>query len=511
MPEKVNYNPDILSCLANLSSDEVFTPPEIANSMLDMLPQELFKSPDTKFLDPGCKSGVFLREIAKRLNDGLKDKIPDVEQRMDHIMKNQLFAIAITQITGLMSRRSVYCSKDASSRFSITRFENSDGNIRYRRIEHTWENGRCAICGASKDVQDRGEELESHAYEFIHMDKTTEKELKDMKFDVIIGNPPYQMSTNEEGIQAIPLYDKFVEQAKKLNPHYISMIIPSRWFNGGMGMDGFRKNMLRSRHIRFLNDYQKSRDCFPGVDIAGGVCYFLWDRQYSGPCNVNNSGENRNNSVVRYLDEFDTFIRDNIGVGIVKKVLGKTSGTFLNTVVESISPFGISTKIRGSENCGKNSVKLFTSAGVSYLPLGQVPKGLNYIGQYKVSIGQLNPDRGGVNNSSDGKSNVITKIKIYKPNEIFSATYLLLGSFNNESLAKNYSTYISTKFVRFLVFQTLSSMHITKESFRFVPSQDFTKSWTDEELYAKYGLSDEEIAFIESMIKPMDIEGGADA
>lgn len=496
------YNPDVLSCIANLSNDEVFTPPELANRIIDMLPQELFENPDTTFLDPCCKSGVFLREIVKRLIKGLERQMPDLEQRIAHIFSKQLYGIAITELTSLLARRSVYCSKFPSSPFSAYQFpeHQPQGNIIYQRIQHTWQNGKCIYCGASQSEYDRDQELETYAYQFIH--NLDVKKLFNMKFDVIIGNPPYQLSSNNNGIQATPLYHKFIQQAKKLNPRYLSMIIPARWYAGGMGMGDFRNEMLNDKRIKYLHDFPKSRDCFNGVEIAGGICYFLWDREYSGECSfVSQTGDSISRDI-RCLNEFPIFIRDNIGIKVIHKIR-TLSSEFLSDFVFSISPFGLSTSVRGVEKPFKGCVTLISSKGKSYISQNNVSN-LELIDKYKIGIGQLNPDRAGVNNAADGKINVTTKVTIYDKGEVTTATYLILGAFNEICLAENFAIYIRTKFVRFLISLTLSSLHITKSNFVFVPLQDFSKPWTDEELYAKYGLSEEEIAFIESMIRPME-------
>ena len=321
------YNPDVLSCIANLSNDEVFTPPEVANAMLDLLPQELFRDPNTKFLDPACKSGVFLREIAKRLLMGLADQIPDLQQRVDHIFHKQLYGIAITELTSLLGRRSVYCSKYPNSKYSVSRFEDVQGNIRFKNTQHVWKNGKCVFCGASEQEYGkakRGDGLESHAYEFIHT--TRPEDIFKMKFDVIIGNPPYQLNDGGNSKSAKPIYQLFIQQAEKLRPRYLSMVIPSRWFTGGKGLNEFRRKMLSDRHVRQLVDYENFKDIFPGVDLAGGACYFLWDRDNPGECDVSNFVDGHLITEARYLNEFDVFIRSNRALSIVRKVLHQHNG-----------------------------------------------------------------------------------------------------------------------------------------------------------------------------------------
>jgi type III restriction system endonuclease, putative len=494
-----NYNPDVLTCLANLSNDEVFTPPVVVNRMLDLLPAELWRNPDARFLDPVSKTGVFLREIAKRLMEGLSEQIPDRQQRADHIFTRQLFGIAITELTALLSRRSVYCSKQANGPYSVcTAFCDADGNIRFRSTEHTWQNGRCRYCGASREVYDRDDTLESHAYEFIHTENP-ETIFPDMKFDVIIGNPPYQLSDGGNGASASPLYHRFVRQAQKLKPRYLTMIIPSRWFGGGKGLDDFRREMLNDNHIRVLVDYENASDCFPGVDIAGGVCYFLWDRDNPGLCDVVNVRNNETMHSVRALNEFDTFIRHDQAASIVRKVCA-FGEPMMSNMVSSSKPFGLRTFVRPQES---GDILLRWQNGEGPYRRDEIIVGRELIDKWKVITSYVGYDHAG-NPGKDGKRLVFSKIDILPPGTICTETYLVVGSFDTEQEATKLVAYMKTLFFRFLVAQCMYSHHITKEAYRLVPIQDFSQSWTDEKLYAKYGITDEEIKFIESMVRPME-------
>lgn len=503
------YNPDVLSCLANLSNDEVFTPPEIVNQMLDMLPQDLFSNPDTTFLDPACKTGVFLREIAKRLIKGLEPQIPDLQERIDHIFQKQLYGIAITELTSLLSRRGVYCSKYPNSEYSVTHFddEHAQGNIRFKRIQHGWQKGKCVFCGAAQSELDRGEYLETHAYEWIHTMKP--EDIFKMKFDVIISNPPYQLNVGvEKENYAIPIYQKFVEQAKKLRPRYLSMIVPARWYAGGRGLDDFRKEMLEDNRLRVIHDFPDAADCFPGVQIKAGVCYFLWDRENRGNCSITThlNGETIGPLERPLLEEGSTtFIRYNQAISILHKVYTPGQQSF-SELVSPQTPFGIVTSYKGRPKKEKDSdVKMYISGndrqfkgGIAYAPIEKITKGHEMIPWHKVYIGAAG------SGSDTFPHSILTKPFYGEPGTICTQSYLVIGPFENKQICENVMSYISTKFFRFMVLQKKNAQHAMRGVYQFVPLQDFTKPWTDEELYKMYGLTNEEISFIDSMIKPME-------
>jgi hypothetical protein len=521
-------NPDVLSCIANLSNDEVFTLPQFANQMLDRITEAWAEANDgasiwadasVTFLDPCTKSGVFLREVTSRLTDGLKFQIPDLHERVDHILTNQVFGIGITRLTSLIARRSVYCSKSANGRHSIARsFAGTDGSIWFQRTEHVWVSGKCTYCGASQKALDRGGDLETHAYAFIHTDniRTWIKEVfgGTMQFDVIIGNPPYQLNTDGFGTQARPIYHQFVQQAKALEPRFLCMVIPARWFSGGMGLDEFRESMLSDARTRSIDDYLTASDVFPGVGLKGGVCYFLWNRDNPGLCRVTTHFKDWPvTTVTRPLLEpgADVFIRFNDGLSILRKVVAAETGSdkslalppakrFMN-LVSSIGAFGLDSTFRGSDKKLRDDLKVHRNGGVGYIARSQVTKERHVFDKWKIFIGRAAP---GTGNRDTYPHKIISTPFIGEPGSISSWTYMYIGPFDTRGEAESALSYLSCRLTRLLILLHKPSQDTTRRVYTFVPTQDWTRQWRDADLYEKYGITDDEIAFIEQVVRPMD-------
>ncbi|MEI8343988.1 MAG: Eco57I restriction-modification methylase domain-containing protein [Candidatus Moraniibacteriota bacterium] len=503
MKNQTNYNPDVLSCLANLSNDEVFTPPALVNQILDLLPAELWKNKEAKFLDPVSKSGVFLREIVQRLLIGLEKEIPDHQKRLNHIYQNQVFGIGITELTSLLSRRSVYCSKTANGKYSVCdNFQNEQGNIIFDRTEHLWENGKCKFCGASQAEYDRGEQLETHAYQFIHTNEPA-KIFNDMKFDVIIGNPPYQL--NDGGGRdsgAVPLYHKFILQAKKLNPRYLSMIIPARWYSGGKGLDEFRDEMLNDIRVSQIHDFPETADCFPGLNIRGGICFFLWDRENKLTSKIVNYKSGKVVSEVnRSLLEANAsvFIRYNEAISILKKVSKFKESTY-NNIVSSRKPFGLNSNFSGftKEKTEKNNITLYKVGGIGFMNENKILTKKELIKKIKILVSKASP--GG----DTYPHKIISSPIIALQNSCCTETYLIIDVVKNLKQAKNLTAYMKTRFFRFMMSLVKNTQNISRGVFAFVPVQDLNEEWTDEKLYKKYGINKEEQVFIDSLILPME-------
>ena len=499
MLNSTSHNPDVLSCLANLSNDEVFTPPQLVNQILDLLPKELWSDTKVTFLDPVCKSGVFLREIAKRLDAGLEKQIPDRQKRLNHIFKNQVFGLAITELTSLLSRRSVYCTKTADGKYSVCdSFDSPEGNIRFKPIKHQWNNGKCKYCGASEEIYSRGDELESHAYEFIHTDKP--EEIFNMKFDVIVGNPPYQLNDGGFGKSAAPIYHYFVQQAKKLNPRFLTMIIPARWFVGGKGLDDFRTEMLTDNRIRNIVDFENSADVFPGVDVAGGVCYFLWKRDSKGLASVTNFCNGIGVTSERKLDEFSTFVRHSRSLSIIRKVIAKNenNGRCLSDLVSSRKPFSLPTNY--PPKTSGIPCWFIQRIGLQFANKSDVEDKKGLLEKWKLLIPK-SPIAGQTDFSKSVGFYYDGNTRISKPGECCTESWIVAGAFKTKAEAVAFRSYLFTKIVRFLLLQAVISQDVTKQCFCFVPDLGkYEGEYTDLMLVKKWGLTNEEWQFIDSKI-----------
>ncbi len=508
-------NPDVLTCIANLSNDEVFTPPELANRMLDTLTEawaadnggaDLWADSSVRFLDPCTKSGVFLREITSRLVKGLEKEIPDLQTRVDHILKNQVVGIAITHLTSLLARRSVYCSKPAKGKHSIAGlFDTDDGNIWFERLEHTWLNDKCSYCGTSKETLDRGDALETHAYALIHTDDISARVIElfgdVMQFDVIIGNPPYQLADGGYGTSAAPIYQLFVEKALELDPRFAVFVTPSRWMAGGKGLDKYRERMLSDKRLRSIVDFPKLYEGFPGVKIRGGISYFLWHRDYAGPCEVRTmwDGQPMGPTVSRFLDAYDVLVRRNEAVPILDKVAAKKEST-LDQRVSSRKPFGLATNFRGEPGpLGMTSpVKLFANQRIAWIERNEIPINSSWIDKWKVLMTRVQGTSAAI------ETKFLSKPIVAEPGTACTETYLVAGVFDSESDAMRFARYLRTRFVRFLVSLRKPTQDAARGVYGFVPDLPLTEEWTDSKLYKRYALTSDEVAFIESQVAEHD-------
>ena len=511
-------NPDVLTCIANLSNDEVFTPPVLANRMLDTLAAawsvknkgaSIWADPNVTFLDPCTKSGVFLREITSRLTEGLKGQIPDLQERVNHILTAQVFGIGITRLTSLLARRSVYCSKRANSEHSIAKsFQDEDGNIWFQRTEHHWKAGKCVYCGVNKSAYGRSDQSETHAYAFIHCEdakaRTNEIFGGNMQFDVIVGNPPYQLGS-DGGTRDIPIYQHFVNQAKKLQPRYLSMIIPARWMASGLGLSEFRQEMLNDRRICELVDYPAAGDVFPGVEIKAGVCYFLWDESHNGDCNVTTMrGDEIVGPIRRNLGEFDVFVRESRAISILHKVL-KHKGASINTLLARDKEFGWTSNFDGfHEKRRPGDIPLYyirkMKRGVGYIARDKVEKSERLVDSWKVMVPKAY-------NGGDGLPHQILGRSLIAPSPSVCTQSFLFFYVDTERKAKSLQSYYATRFFRFIVSLRKITQDATHSAYTWVPVQPWNRMWTDEALYEKYGITKEEQDFIESQVRLMELEG----
>ncbi len=503
------YVPDILDCLAQLSNDEVPTPPKLARAMLDLLPDEVWSNPDYKWLDPFCKSGIFLREAAARLLEGLSETIPDFEDRRDHIYRNMLYGTSITEMTGMIARRSLYYSRDASGPASVMGFSDPEGNLPFIPARHTYPKkkdgtvaGGCTQCGAPLTLE-RGDGRENYAYSFIHGVYPTE-DMKDMKFDVILGNPPYQIGDRKnDDDRAAPVYDKFVIQAIEMDPRYVVMITPSRWFTGGWGLSEYRTRMIADRRIRAIVDNPKLFDCFPGVEIKGGVSYFLWDRSHNGDCEFSTRTDGViRSTVVRDLREGDgVLMRDNRAAAIVHKVKAAHAGRWVEQVCGPQMGFGhMRTNFSGDHPTAQpGDVALVLGSRAGYISAEVIDKNHDWVDRWKVLIPMAGDGHG------REVSLVLGEPMALAPGSACTQTYIVAGLFDTAKETENYARYLATKFARFLVLPRKSSQHVFDERFRFVPMLDMTRRWDDQDLYDLFDLTDDERAYIEARIAPRDV------
>lgn len=462
---------DIFDYIPPQRTNQIFTPRRVVKMMVDMIEEsqpDIFTDYNAKFLDPYSKSGLYITEIVKRLYEGLSEQIPSSQKRIKWILENQVYALAPSNIIYNIVINYVFSKFDGISTKNIVEFNSAE------------------------DVND--DNWKKKVFEAFGGE--------DLKFDVIIGNPPYQEMDGGAQASASPLYHRFVELAQELDPELISFIIPARWFSGGKGLDSFREEMLNDKRIRELHDYFDATDCFPGIDISGGVCYFLWDKDHHGECKVTSYRGGKINSMIRPLSlkGNDTLIRFNEAISILNKVHCKDFNSFADGI-SARKPFGLPTNVTVKKTRDTDDVIIYAYPSNGFFPSRKIERNANLVDQWKVLSAKAYGERG------DFPYRVIAKPFIAEPGSCCSETYIVIRACESRKKAQNVIAYMGTRFFRFLVLLKKNTQDATSKVYSLVPIQDFSQSWTDEQLYSKYGLTEEEIDFIESMVRPMELDG----
>lgn len=441
-------------------------------------------APDSHILEINSKSGLYPLYMAysiyrTRLKDSLfsVSSIEDEQRIWDKVVAENIFVICKTPMAKSITKR------------TLIGFRKAKVNTRYFE-------------DLINQIKNKPEHFIKQVDKFI----TDRTGIKNMKINAIVGNPPYQIMDGGAGVSAKPVYNLFVEIAKQIAPNYISMIMPSRWFAGGKGLDSFRESMLSDKRISHIFDYVNAKDCFPTASIGGGVNYILWDVNYKGNCSITTIQGTQRDMEQRPLNQFSVFIRYNSAIHIVHKCQSDNS---FASIVNSRNPFGLSSNIRGEKT---GEIRLITSAGTSWLSKSVIAPTNQLLSKYKILMSKVTAEHAGEPDKK-GQFKIISRTEIIGPNDVCTDSYLIVGASESKLVVENEYKYIQTRFFRFLLMLSVSSINLSSEKFQFIPLQDFTSNsdinWSrsiseiDTQLYAKYGLSEDEISFIESMIKPM--------
>jgi len=537
---------DILALFEVLSSHEVFTPPRIAREMLNLLPHELWRNPSLRILDPCTKSGVFLREAFFKLFEGLSEAgrhsapdgtvydLNDKRQRVNHILKNMIFGIATSEITGYFARRTLYGVMDANTDKQIEVLNVFDKSENFRawsddekiafltrnrfneyydhRLFCTSEykgfeaegNIFYPVAEVTQRVVENGTfEIEDMYFPFVEASTKHPKilEMRDgqMKFDVIIGNPPYQLSDGGHSRSATPIYQKFVEQAIEMKPGHVVMITPSRWFAGGRGLQAYRARMLEDRQVRTIVDFANTTDAFPGVDIAGGVSYFHWQRGTKGPCRIVNVSGTDRLEATRALSDNPILVRDNRSVSIIDKVKQASNHPRLNTRVRPSKPFGLRTNYEPK----KSGVPCWfiQKVGRKFAKISDVKDTNQILDRWKLLLPAA-PIAGQTDFSKAVRFYMSSNIRIAAPGEACTESWIVAGDFDTEREVESFKSYIFTRTARFLLLQAVVSQHVTRDNFIFVPDLiEYDRTFTDDYLLKLWGLSQSDWEHICSRIQ----------